>query len=191
MTSNIEKQRLCLEKRAGKVRNLQNNVSKKPHLPIFPNASKEEIFIEYTNFLRNMPRLVEGEQQKVINSVKTYLKIGPILDNIHDLNFDNLLHIKEGSRILDYMSVEYGRSLNILCPPITNCLLCGKNLQLANKATQVAVHTLTGPVLYSKYIYRCRGCHLTKAKDSLQTKARQDVFYHHDRVRNTLELSKP
>jgi hypothetical protein len=70
-----------------------DKLSIKPHLPAFPDASKEEIFNEYTNFWQNLHCLVECEKAKVINTVKTYLKIDNILHNIHELDFDKLLHI--------------------------------------------------------------------------------------------------
>ena len=88
---------------------------------------------------------------------------------------------KEGVNSLDKLSVEVGRSFKFIVPPVTQCLLCGSNLTLHHKPTQVVVHTLTGPELYSKYIYRCRGCALSRDKGVPQS-VRQDVSYHHDRV---------
>ena len=200
MPSKIEKQRLHLEKLAANCRNLQQNSEpsgnvppdnpasslspplQPPHLPAFPRCSKEEILSEYMNFLRHLPPLIEKEKVKVIENVKSYLKIDPIVHEFHKLDFNNLLNIKEGSHILDNLSVEHGRSFKILCPPVQKCLLCGSDLTVTKKPTQVAVHGLTGPSLYSKYNYRCRGCPLTTDKDLKQTEARQDVYYHHDRV---------
>ena len=192
MPNKIEKQRLHLDKLAANNRNVQpkcipsdQDILPKqlpPHLSAFPNASKEEIFCEYTNFLRNLPLMLEKEQTKVINAVKTFLDIETILKNIHELDFNKLLHINKGSCILDHLSISHGSSFNILCPPITKCLLCEKNLTMHNKPTQVIIHSLHGPVLYSKYIYRCFGCNLTSAKDPMQSDVRQDVNYHHDRV---------
>ena len=82
---------------------------------------------------------------------------------------------------LDTLSIAHGSSFRVLCPPVTKCLLCYKDLSMCNKPTQVAVHTLKGPVLYSKYIYRCFGCCLGETSD--KSEIRQDVYYHHDRVR--------
>jgi hypothetical protein len=188
MPNKIDKQRLHLDKLAANSRNVQPKCIPSdqdilpeqlpPHLSAFPNASKEEIFCEYTNFLRTLPLMLEKEQTKVINAVKTYLDIETILKNICDLDFNKLLHINKGSCILEHLSVSHGSSFNILCPPITKCLLCEKNLTMHNKPTQGIIHSLQGP----KYIYRCFGCHLSSAKDPMQSDVRQDVNNHHDLV---------
>jgi hypothetical protein len=92
MPSKLEKQRLHLEKLAANCRNLQQNSEPSsnvppdnpasslnhqqlPHLPAFPLCSKEEILSEYMNFLRHLPPLIEKEKVKVIETVKSYLKI--------------------------------------------------------------------------------------------------------------------
>ena len=197
MPNKIDKQKLHLDKLAAKHRNVQTNlptvtenilpesepVVTEPHLASFPNASKEEILCEYAHFLRTLPPMIEKERKKLIDVVKDYLNIGNILDSLGDLNFDNLLHTGKGSSILDNLSIVHGSSFKVLCPPVTKCLLCEKNLTLCNKPTQVAVHTLAGPELHSKYTYRCFGCHLEKNPG--QTKVRQDIYYHHDRVSET------
>ena len=41
--------------------------------------------------------MLDKEQTKVINAVKTYLDIETILKNIHELDFNKLLHINKGS----------------------------------------------------------------------------------------------
>ena len=48
----------------------KETVEDKPHLPDFPNSSKEEILCTYMNFLRNLPPLIETEKNKIINCVK-------------------------------------------------------------------------------------------------------------------------
>ena len=62
------------------------------------------------NFLRQLPPLIEKEEVKVIENVKSYLKIDSICQEFHKLDFNNLLNIKEGSHILDNLSVEHGKS---------------------------------------------------------------------------------
>ena len=96
MPNKIDKQRLHLDKLAANSRNVQPKCIPSdqdilpeqlpPHLSAFPNASKEEIFCEYTNFLRTLPLMLEKEQTKVINAVKTYLDIETIVKNI-DVNY--------------------------------------------------------------------------------------------------------
>ena len=82
-----------------------------PHLPAYPRCSKEEILSEYMNFLRELPPLIEKEKVKVIENVKSYLKIDSICQEFHKLDINNLFNIKEGSHILDNLSVEHGKSL--------------------------------------------------------------------------------
>ena len=198
MPTKQEKQRVHLAKLAANARNLEQQkraspsevvppvvpvpVTVDPHLSSFPNCSKEEILSEYMYFLRNLPPLIASEKVKLTNNVKNYLKVDSIILDFHKLDLNNLLHIKEGSHILDYMSVESGKSCKILCPPIQKCLLCGSGLTMSNKPTQVSVLTLHGPELYSKYIYRCRGCRLSPDQPKKKNETRQDVYYHHDRV---------
>ena len=57
---------------------------------------------------------------------------------------------------------------------------------LNNKPTQVVVHTVTGPLIYSKYIYRCKDYKLVKkTKLNKRTKVNtQDIHYHSDRYGN-------
>ena len=72
----------------------------------------------------------------------------------------------------------------ILAPPVTHCLLCKEELKVHNKPTQIAVFTLTGPELYSKFILRCRDCRLCPKKDfnPADKNSRQDVWYHPEKV---------
>ena len=64
--------------------------------------------------------------------------------------------------MIDFLSIKLGFSLNILCPPVKECILCQRNLSINNRPTQVVVYKLTGPEIYSKYIYRCKSCSLVK-----------------------------
>ena len=53
-----------------KLSSSSKRVEDKPHLPDFPDSSKEEILCTYMNFLRNLPPLIETERKKIINCVK-------------------------------------------------------------------------------------------------------------------------
>ena len=75
------------------------------------------------------------------------------------------------------MSIKLGYSLKILCPPVTECILCERNLSINKKLTQVAVFKLTGPEIYTKYLYRSKSCKLVK-KSRSKVSERQDIYYH-------------
>ena len=152
--------------------------------------SGEQLLSEYFNFLRNLPDLIPSEKQKLINEVKNEWDIEALLMNIPQLDFEKkLVNIGDGDSLTDQLSIKLGKSLRVICPPVTKCLLCSENLAMNNKPTQVIVHTLNGPRIYSKYILRCKNCRLTtKKKFSKQDeKIRQDVYYHPDKVRTAIK----
>ena len=148
--------------------------------------SSEEVISEYFNFLRGMPDLISSEKQKIINIVKTEWKIDDLLLNIGKLDFEKkLVNVGDGDCLIDQLSIKLGKSLRVLCPPVTKCLLCGENLAMNNKPTQIVVHTLQGPMIFTKYILRCKNCRLTSKKkfSADEDKIRQDVYYHPDKVK--------
>ena len=151
----------------------------------YEKYSKVEIFLEYCYFLQSLPDLITCEKKKIVDIVRSELRIGEIENDIQLIDFQNLATKKRGS-LIKYLSIKLGFSLKVLCPPVKSCILCDKKLRLNNKATQVVVHTVTGPELYSKYIYRCRDCKLVKsAKVNKKTKViSQDIYYHSDQYGN-------
>ena len=153
---------------------------------IYSRLSKEEIFVEYVNFLRTFPDLLDTEKVKLVKIVKDELCIDKIVQDINTCNFDRLVDTHQSSYLIEHLSIKLGFSLRILCPPVKSCILCEKTLTLNNKATQVMVHSVTGPQLFSKYSYRCCNCKLVKkakvnktAKDNAQ-----DIYYHSDQYGN-------
>ena len=153
---------------------------------IYSHLSKEEIFVEYVNFLRTFPDILYSEKTKLVDIVKQELKIEDILNEIQTCDFDRLVDKHESSHLIEHLSTKLGFSLKIVCPPVKHCILCENKLTLNNKATQIIVHTMAGPQLHSKYIYRCRNCKLVK-KSKVTKKARdnaQDVYYHSDQYGN-------
>ena len=88
--------------------------------------SREDIFSEYLNFLKHYPKLNTSEKKKILNTVRSKLRIKQIEENI-------------------------GYSLRILAPPLDKCLMCREELTVNNKATQIVVFTLNGLELFSKY----------------------------------------
>ena len=144
-----------------------------------PLLMKEEIFSDYLNWMRSIdPNLLPNEKKDIVSKVKQELGIDKLVTNCSDLNFDKLIHLSKGNQLIENLGIYLGTSLSFLCPPVTTCILCKKLLTKNNQPSQVVVHTTDGPKMYSKYIYRCRQCKVSK-KDKLQP---QDVYYHPDKV---------
>ena len=118
--------------------------------------SCEEVLSEYLNFLRNLPDLIPSERKKIIDLVKKEWKIDDLMSNIHELSFEKkLVNVKNNNSLLDKLSTKLGRSLRVMCPPVSKCLLCEENLAMNIKPVQIVAHKLSGPVMYSKYILMC------------------------------------
>ena len=58
-----------------------------------------------------MNDIVPSEKEKILKIVRTKLKIPEIEKNLASLKFENLLHIKDGNRIIDRLSIKLGWSL--------------------------------------------------------------------------------
>ena len=155
-------------------------------MDVYESLSKEEVLFEFLNFLRSFPDLMETEKIKIIKVVKEELCIDKILSEVKHWDFESLIHKQRGQHLMDYLSTKLGYSLKILCPPVKLCILCEQKLTMNNKPTQVIVHTVTGPEIYSKYIYRCRGCKLVKKSKINKTSKEnaQDIYYHSDQYGN-------
>ena len=149
-----------------------------------PLVSSEEILSEYFLFLRNLPILPDLEKQRLIDLVKNEWGIDEIIKS--SLKPEILVHLKNGSDLSDRLSAKLGQSLRVIAPPVKICLLCNEKLSVSNYPTQIVVHTLTGPKIYSKYVLRCQRCRLIeKSKfNPLHENRRQAVFYHPDRFGN-------
>ena len=147
----------------------------------------EEILHEFMCFMKNLPILIESERRRLVNLVKHELQIDRILKSANRLDFNKLSKLEGGkknsSHIISQLSRKIGQSLNILAPPTTRCLLCYETLSMNNRPSQIVVHGMNGPELYSKYILRCKMCKIhanrVKGKDD-----RQDVYYHPERFGN-------
>ena len=148
------------------------------------SVSKEEILSEYFQFLRNLPILPDLELNKVINTVKSEWGIDEILKS--QLEPIALLQLGKGNLLADKLSTKMGQSLRVISPPVKDCLLCKESLSVSNHPTQIVVHTLTGPAMYSKYILKCQRCRLIeKSKlNPLHENCRKDIYYHPDKYKN-------
>ena len=152
---------------------------------VYSKLTKEEIFLEYCNFLQSLPDLIDSESIKIIDLVKKELSIDKMLHELQHCDFRSLV-MTQNIHLMKHLSAELGFSLKFLCPPVKSCILCERKLTLNNKPTQVIVHNVTGPELYTKYIYRCRGCKLENcSKGNKSDKPNvQDIYYHSDRYGN-------
>ena len=75
------------------------------------SVSKEEVFSEYLIFLRGLANIVSSEKDKLVNLVRTKLRISEIEKSMDSFHYEKLLHLKEGSNIIDQLSAKIGQSL--------------------------------------------------------------------------------
>ena len=146
--------------------------------------SNEEKLADYFNFLRNLPILPFLEREKIVKLVKEDLQIDVILKS--PIIPENIIGIENGSNLIERLSTKHGQSLRVLAPPVNNCLLCNEALTMSNKPAQIALHTQTGPKVYSKYILRCQNCRLVDKSrfDESDESNRQTIYYHPDKYGN-------
>ena len=149
----------------------------------YSGLSSEEVFVEYLDFLRSLPDLIETEKKRMISVVEKELKIKELSRKIDEFDFKTLMNRKP-SHLIDHLACKLGYSLKILCPPVKACLLCKKGLTVNHKPSQVIVHKITGPEIYSKFLYRCRECKLSN-DDSCSKQKKQDINYDVDKYGNT------
>jgi hypothetical protein len=145
--------------------------------------SSEEMLYEFMGFMRNLPTMIKSEKNRLVNLVKDELQIDKIMNSSNRLNYMKLSKLGSGNHVISQLSRKIGQSLRILSPPTTKCLLCYENLSMNNPPSQIVVHGMNGPEVYSKYILRCKMCKLDR-KAGYQTedkKLRQDVYYHPER----------
>lgn len=136
----------------------------------FSKETEYDRYFEYIQWRRNLPSLLGGVEEELDNEVKKRLNIN---ENI------NVTKNGNSSPILDTFSCELGKSVTtVLAPPTLKCLLCEKDLTKHNEQSQVTLFNIDGPVLATKYIWRCKNCK-GQWKLNLKTAAIwADVAYH-------------
>ena len=153
----------------------------------YARHTPKEVFAEYLDFIRSIPGdLIETEKKRILKVFEDKLQIADIMKNIAKLDFKSLVNVKS-SKLVDVLSINLGYSLKILCPPTKYCILCKKGLSIHHKPTQMIVHKISGPELYSKYLYRCRNCKLSKdtIEEGLSSESVQkDINYDVDKYGN-------
>ena len=147
---------------------------------ILSKASPHDVWLEYMYFKRSMPKLLEWERSELLSAVKEHLKIPEVKKKMsEDLDDESINLGGKGFPILEALSIKMGVSLlYILAPPCTTCLICNRTLTRYNTPCTVALHTLDGPVVATKFSYRCHRC---KGGNG----ANLDLFYACDFYGNT------
>ena len=97
----------------------------------YTGLSSEELFVEYLDFIRSLPDLIETEKERIICVVEKELKIVEVSNKIASFDFKTYVNRKP-SHLLDHLACKLGYSLKILCPPVKACLLCKKGLTVNN-----------------------------------------------------------
>ena len=72
---------------------------------------KEEVLYEYLCFLTTFPDFLETEKEKIIQIVRSELKIPEIEKSLPNLKFENLVGPQEKNYILEHLSTKLGQSL--------------------------------------------------------------------------------
>ena len=72
---------------------------------------KEEILHEYMCFLRSFPDFLESEGDKIIEIVRSELRIPEIEASLSSLKIENLIGLDGSSFILEHLSTKLGQSL--------------------------------------------------------------------------------
>ena len=143
--------------------------------------SPEEILYEFMGFMRNLPIMIKSEKNRLVQLVKSELQIDKILNSLPKLDLLKLSKLGSGNHVICQLSRKIGQSLQILSPPTTKCLWCLETLTMNNPPSQIVVHGMNGPEVYSKYILRCKLCKLDSKTVNQDRKLRQDVYYHPER----------
>ena len=162
----------------------ENSVLSFQSTVVFRAASCEEIYVEYLGFIQELPELIPSVRKNVLDNVRKHLNISNIEHSFSNLNFDNLKTGVIQNVVIDELSLHLGYSLRSIGPPVSCCKLCKKSLSFHHSPTQIALHKLTGPYIYSKYVFRCRACLYGSNHTGAFYTNLQDIYYHPDRFGN-------
>ena len=144
----------------------------------------EEVYVEYLDFIRQLPELIPSVRQKLLEQVRQYFNIVDIEQSFPSLDFLKLKPSEKQNVLIDELSLHLGYSLRSIGPPVSSCMFCKKLLTYHHKPTQIVLHKLTGPYIYSKYVFRCRSCKFGSNLTGAMYSNLQDIYYHPDRFGN-------
>ena len=122
-----------------------------------------EVLSEYTWFMNHLPKLVDKEEENIVQMVQRHLKIDQMKKAVGHFSDENFNRDPDDPfPLLDSLSCVLGISLRfIAAPPTKTCLLCCRDLRMSsNKPSHatLSLHTGSGPQLLTKYVYECRSC---------------------------------
>ena len=153
---------------------------------VYKSKTASDIMFEWLLFKKRFPpTMLDDEAEIICKDVKKALKIDTIFKNMM-INECNPSYKQQSieTPILDALSCKLGYSLNFLCPPTKQCLLCGKGLIRNHDAIQIPLHDLSGPNQFTKYIWRCKACKgmwkLLAVENNHAAYVTGDVSYHPD-----------
>ena len=123
---------------------------------VLSNSSPADVLLEFFWFKRNLPQLTNNKMVELIEDVKKHLNV----DNLTTSTGRTEMHFSGNQfPILDALSYKIGSNLrNIIAPPTTKCVLCGKNLVSNNKPVNVPLFSECGPEMATKYEWECTSC---------------------------------
>ena len=117
------------------------------------SSSQQDKNYEFLKFKKNCPKLLPLVHAELVQKVRKELQV-------QNVDIDEEQLSPAGCEpLLPAVGNKLGQSVErILAPPVTNCLLCSKQLSKHNSPLQVSLLTNDGPTLASKFSWRCRDC---------------------------------
>ena len=123
---------------------------------VLKNSTNMDRVLEFLMFKREADKLLPHQRDELVKLLRSELEVDKALP---DLTLERRMTANEGTPLLDALSAKLGKSFShILAPPNFSCLLCSKPLTKHNEPSNVVLFTLSGPVVASKHIWRCRDC---------------------------------
>ena len=117
------------------------------------SSSSQDRYYEYQTYKKNCPKLLPSVQLELDQLVLQGLRVENVDVSVPHLNPCGSMPL------LPALGNKLGLSLDhILAPPVTDCLLCDRQLTKHHPPVQVSLLGLNGPSLASKYAWRCRNC---------------------------------
>ena len=146
---------------------------------VLKNSTNMDRVLEFFMFKREADKLLPHLREELVKLLRGELDVDKALA---DLTLERRMTASEGTPLLDALGAKLCKSFShILAPPTFSCLLCARPLKKNNEPSNVVLFTLSGPVVASKHIWRCRECKsaalLSPPTSSDPIAASSDVHY--------------
>ena len=155
---------------------------------LLKNSEPVDVLEEYLHFRKTLPTLLNNQSSDIIDEVEKHLGVKAVMNKLPSHGIDIK---RKGNKwpLLDALSFKTGKNYrNIIAPPTTKCILCGKYLIAGdNKQTQVALHTTSGPEMATKFSWECRKCNGSFKFGQKKTISSYDMKYHVDHYGNSTQ----